>query len=170
MLGLAITACGGGDDSDSGSDAGTPATSEGGKQGGSVTVMSIGDVDSLDPGYWYYQYDYQALSQTTQRQLYGWEPDDGTKPVPDLAVDLPEIADGGKTLTIKIKPGIKYSPPLEDRTVNAADIKYGLERIFQPRVGTATSAPISARSRAPRRTRTARRTRSPASRRPTTRR
>jgi peptide/nickel transport system substrate-binding protein len=135
VLGLAVTACGGGDDSGDNGDAGTPATGDSGKQGGSVTVMSIGDVDSLDPGYWYYQYDYMALQQTTQRQLYGWKPDDGTKPVPDLAVDLPEISNGGKTLTIKIKPGIKYSPPLQDRTVTAADIKYGLERIFQPRVG-----------------------------------
>ena len=36
------------------------------------------------------------------------------KPTPDLATALPQVSDGGKTLTIKIKAGIKYSPPLSE--------------------------------------------------------
>jgi peptide/nickel transport system substrate-binding protein len=42
--------------------------------GGHLDVFSVADVDSLDPGYWYYGYDYMALGQTTQRWLYAWEP------------------------------------------------------------------------------------------------
>src|SRR4051812_31662161 len=57
----------------------------GGKQGGAVTILdAAGGVDSLDPGYWYYQTDYEELGQTTQRQLYGW-PADATTPAPDIA-------------------------------------------------------------------------------------
>jgi len=105
------------------------------KNGGTLTELDVaGGVDSLDPGYWYYQTDYQQLSQTTQRQLYGWPPS-ATSPVPDLATSLPVASNGGKTLTIKIRPGVRYSPPLQNRTVTAADVKYGLERCFAANVG-----------------------------------
>jgi peptide/nickel transport system substrate-binding protein len=135
ILGVVVTACGGDGDEDKGNgNAGTPATGESGKKGGSLEVLSAADVDSLDPGYWYYQYDYMALALPTQRGLYGWEPD-ATEPTPDLAEDLPEVSDGGKTLTIKLKPGIKYSPPLQDRTVTAKDVKYAIERAFLPKIG-----------------------------------
>ena len=85
------------------------------KTGGTLTVLDVaGGVDSLDPGYWYYQTDYSDLGDTTQRQLYGWPPNADT-PVPDLATALPAVSDGGKTLTIHIKPGIHYSAPLASR-------------------------------------------------------
>ncbi len=103
--------------------------------GGTLKVLdTAGGIDSLDPGYWYYQADYQEVGNTTQRQLYGWKPDE-TKPTPDLAEDLPAVSNGGKTLTIKLKPDIKYSAPLQTRTVKAADVKYALERCFLPQVG-----------------------------------
>ncbi len=94
-----------------------------------------GGADSLDPGYWYYQTDYADLGETTQRQLYHWPPNDTTTPVPDLATALPTVTDGGKTLTIHIKTGIHYSPPLASRTVTAADIKYAMDRCFDAAVG-----------------------------------
>jgi peptide/nickel transport system substrate-binding protein len=104
------------------------------KQGGTVTILDTeGGVDSLDPGYWYYQTDTKELG-ITQRQLYGWKPNEDT-PTPDLALALPQATDGGKTLTIKLRPGIKYSAPLATRTVTAADVKYALERCFLPQVG-----------------------------------
>lgn len=93
-----------------------------------------GGIDSLDPGYWYYQADYTELGMTTQRTLYGWEPDK-TSPTPDLALDRPQLSDGGRTLTIRIRPGIRYSPPLERRTVRSDDFKYALERCFLPQIG-----------------------------------
>ena len=106
-----------------------------GKNGGTVTVLDVaGGVDSLDPGSWYYQADYQQLAQTTQRSLYAWPASAGS-PAPDLATSLPHVSNGGKTLTITIKPGIKYSAPLQSRTVTAADFKYALERCFAANVG-----------------------------------
>jgi peptide/nickel transport system substrate-binding protein len=114
---------------------GSKKSSSGGKTGGAVTVLdAAGGVDSLDPGYWYYQTDYSALGQTTQRQLYGWPPD-ATQPAPDLATGKPTLANGGKTITIKIKQGIKYAPPHQTRVVKSADFKYALERCFLPSVG-----------------------------------
>jgi peptide/nickel transport system substrate-binding protein len=120
-LAVGISACGG----DGGAEA---------KSGGTLKILdTAGGVDSLDPGYWYYQQDFAQLDNTTQRQLYGWKPDE-TKPTPDLAEDLPKVSNAGKMVTIKIKSGIKYSPPLQNRTVKSADIKYALERCFLPQV------------------------------------
>lgn len=111
-----------------------------GKNGGTVTVLeSAGGVDGLDPGYWYYETDYTDLGGTTQRTLYGFGPTD-TSPKPDLATALPTLSDGGKTLTIHIKPGVHYSAPLQTRTVTAADIKYAMERCFAANVGNGYSS------------------------------
>src|SRR4051794_34099795 len=131
---LIVAGCGGGNSnkSSSGGSAAT-TTTEGAKKGGHLDVLSASDVDSLDPGYWYYQYDYMALMEPTQRSLYGWEAD-ADKPTPDLATGDPAVSDGGKTMTIKIRPGIKYSAPVK-RDVKAADFKYALERCFLPQVG-----------------------------------
>jgi peptide/nickel transport system substrate-binding protein len=126
LVALVVAGCGGGKKSST--------TGASGKTGGNVTLLdSAGSVDSLDPGYWYYQTDYTELGQTTQRWLYSWTPD-GTSPTPDIAQGMPQVSNGGKTLTIKIKSGIKYSAPLANRTVQAADIKYAMERCFLPQV------------------------------------
>jgi peptide/nickel transport system substrate-binding protein len=135
VLALVAAGCGSSNDNKS-SGGGKPATTaaEGAKKGGHLDVMSLSDVDSLDPGYWYYQYDYMALAEPTQRGLYGWEADK-TQPTPDLAEGEPAITDGGKTYTIKIRPGIKYSPGPVKRAVKADDFKYAIERCFLPQVG-----------------------------------
>ena len=135
---LGISACGSSSSSSKTSSTVTNAATTG-KTGGTLTVLDVaGGVDSLDPGYWYYQTDYSDLGDTTQRQLYGWPPNAET-PVPDLATALPAVSDGGKTLTIHIKPGIHYSAPLASETVKSADIKYAMERCFDGAVGNGYS-------------------------------
>jgi peptide/nickel transport system substrate-binding protein len=136
-LALLATGCGGGGNGGSGK--GPDIADTTGKRGGHVDVLSIDDVTSLDPGYWYYTYDYQVIGYTTQRALYGWKPRDST-PSPDLAVALPTTSADGKTVTIKIKPNIKYSAPLQDRAVTSADVKYALERSFLASVQNLYSA------------------------------
>jgi peptide/nickel transport system substrate-binding protein len=121
LVPLAVAGCGGG-----------------GKKGGTLTVLSQGDVDSLDPGYHYYQYDTEALDQTTQRTLYGWKPD-GRTPTPDLAASMPTISDGGRTITIKLKTGIRFSPPV-NRAATSGDVKYAIERTFLPQVSNPYSS------------------------------
>jgi len=120
---LLIAACGGGG---GGGEA---------QKGGTAKMLdTAGGVDSIDPGYWYYQSDYEELGNTTQRWLYGWKPDE-SKPTPDLATGPPKTSNGNKTITVTIKSGIKYSAPLQNRTVKTADIKYAMERCFLPQVG-----------------------------------
>src|SRR3954469_2624449 len=135
-LALVAAGCGGGSSNKttgaSGTASGEPVS--GAQKGGSLTVLSLADVDSLDPGYWYYQYDYMALAQPTERWLYSWKPED-TKPTPDIAADMPKVSADGKTLTIKIRPGINYSAPLKGQTVKAQDIAYAITRALIPRTG-----------------------------------
>ncbi len=103
--------------------------------GGTVTVLDVaGSVDSLDPGYWYYETDYTELGQTTQRWLYGWKAN-ASSPTPDLATAMPVLSNGDRTLTIHIRRGVHYSAPLQHVTVSAADIKYAMERCFAASVG-----------------------------------
>lgn len=129
---IGVVGCGGSSSSSSGGGGGSNTA---GKNGGTVTVMeAAGGVDSLDPGYWYYQTDYTDLYQTTQRALYGFNATDKS-PRPDIATALPVVSDGGKTLTIHIKPGIHYSAPLQTRSVTSTDIKYALDRCFLAQVG-----------------------------------
>src|SRR3954447_4862742 len=111
-----------------------PAAARAQSPGGHLDVLSAADRDNLDPGYWYYQYDYMALGQTTQRWLYAWEPGK-TTPTPDVAAGMPQTSADGKTVTIAIRPGIRYSAPLAGRTVAAADVAYALQRVLAPRTG-----------------------------------
>ena len=134
-LAFVAAGCGGGSSNKKGA-AGTASGEpvSGAQKGGHLDVLSLADVDSLDPGYWYYQYDYMALAFPTQRWLYSWGPTD-TKPRPDIADGMPKTSSDGKTVTIKIHPGIKYSAPLKGQTVKAADIKYALTRDLMSRTG-----------------------------------
>jgi peptide/nickel transport system substrate-binding protein len=139
---LGIAACGGG--SSSNSTGGGGGTSGGGadkpetgavvpgKKGGTLHVMSNGDVDYIDPGAAYYQFTF-ILTYATQRPLFSYKPDDAAKAVPDFAAAEPEVSADGKTITIKVRQGVKFSPPV-NREATAADVKYAIERGFNPHV------------------------------------
>src|SRR3954453_4707037 len=137
-LSLGVAACGGSDsgNSDSGkANTGTAQTPpRQAKQGGKLTVLWTGDVDHIDCGQTYYQMG-NFICNATQKQLYAYKPDDGTTLVPDLADGDPQVSKDGKTVTVKIKPGLKYSPPYQDHTVTSADVKYAIERGFYSSVG-----------------------------------
>jgi peptide/nickel transport system substrate-binding protein len=131
-LALAVAGCGGGN---SGSE--KPAQNNAGppknaKKGGDLSVLYAADVDNIDPGITYYQYGF-LVAYATQRPLYSFKPDDATNPEPDLAEGPPEIAPDGKTLTIKIRTGVKFSPPV-NREVTTKDVKYAIERAFTTQV------------------------------------
>src|SRR5215217_2238211 len=61
-------------------------------------------------------------------------------PVPDLAEGDPQISKDNKTITVKLRSGVKFSPPV-DREVTSKDVKYAFERAFTQNVpsGYATS-------------------------------
>lgn len=132
-LSLAIAACGGGEkkQSTSGGEGGS-TTVPAGKKGGTVTVLSAGDVDYMDPGQAFYTFSYQIV-YSTQRALYFFSPEDSEKQIPDLADGPPQIAGDQRSLTVKIKKGIKFAPPV-NREVTSADVKYAMERAFSENV------------------------------------
>ena len=135
-LALVVAACGGSDNgggSTSSSGGGAANQETGGKQGGVLRQLGSSDVDYLDPGHTYYTGGYQ-VAYPTQRTLYSFKPDNATDPVPDLATGKPEISDDLKTVTVKIKTGVKFSPPV-NREVTSKDIKYAFERFFSANVG-----------------------------------
>ena len=108
------------------------ATIKPGTPGGKLTVLASGDVDYLDPGLAYYTFGYM-VEYAVNRPLYSFKPDNSEKPVPDLATGPPEISADNKTITVKIKPGVKYAPPV-NREVTTKDIKYAFERAFSKNV------------------------------------
>jgi peptide/nickel transport system substrate-binding protein len=135
VVALALTACGSNKSSGgSGGEQAKPGTGDvvKGKKGGTLTVLSNGDVDYVDPGAAYYQFSF-IMVYATQRPLFSYEAGDASKAVPDLADGEAQVSDGGKTITVKIKRGVRFSPPV-DREVTSADVKYGLERGLNPHV------------------------------------
>jgi peptide/nickel transport system substrate-binding protein len=138
MAGLvAIAACG---SSDKGTGGGTssvarstsPTAIKAGAAGGKLTVLASGDVDYVDPGLDYYTFGYM-VQYAVNRTLYSFKPDNSEKPVPDLAAGPPQISADNKTITVRIKPGVKYAPPV-NREVTTRDIKYAFERAFSKEV------------------------------------
>ncbi|HEX8102262.1 MAG TPA: ABC transporter substrate-binding protein [Solirubrobacteraceae bacterium] len=95
---------------------------------GTLTVVSNGDFVDTDCGRAYYSYDYM-LCYATQRPPYSYNPAAAGAPVPDLAEAPPEIGDGGRTITIRLRPGVRFSPPV-GREVTSDDVKYAIERMF----------------------------------------
>ena len=95
--------------------------------GGTITVLSAGDVDHIDPGEAYYSFSYE-ITYATQRPLYSYKPS-SVKAVPDLAAGMPTLSHGGKTVTVRIRDGVRFSPPV-NREVTSADVKYAIERGF----------------------------------------
>jgi peptide/nickel transport system substrate-binding protein len=133
MLAAGVAACGGGDSGKGGSDSSgeKPATAGApvqGRQGGKLTMLWTDDVDFIDPGESYYQMGYMVNS-ATQKPLYSYRPDDGAKLVPDMAESLPEVTEDGRTVTVKLRKGVRFSPPVS-REVKAKDVKYAIERGF----------------------------------------
>jgi peptide/nickel transport system substrate-binding protein len=134
---ILVAACGG-DDTESGGSGqsgdsaqeGTPAK---GKQGGKLTQLSASDVDYLDPGHTYYQFGFE-VQQAAHRTLYGFFPGDVENVKPDLAEGEPQISEDKKTLTVKIRPNIKFAPPV-NRVITSKDVKYAIERSFTENVG-----------------------------------
>ena len=131
---LALAACssGGGSPAGSGSTAATPVT------GGTLNMLGAGDVDYMDPNISYYSVGYLNLRMWS-RQLFTYPADpgsDNTKPVADLATEIPTKDNGGisadgKTYTIHIRPGAQWNTT-PARQVTATDMVLGVKRTANP--------------------------------------
>ncbi len=129
---VVLAACGSSSSNKSGSGGGgasvTPQSDQ--QKGGTLKVQSAEGFEHLDPGSSYFQLDYMVV-YATQRPLYSFKPDDFKTAVPDLAASAPQISSDQKTVTVKIRPGIKYST---GGTVTSKDVKFAIERGFNPNV------------------------------------
>jgi peptide/nickel transport system substrate-binding protein len=150
FLTLAVAACGSSSSGGSPGSGGTVklplkpgenAASEsitGGKQGGTLQVLSSEGFQHLDPGSAYFALDYQVV-YSIERPLFVFMPNSQTQLSPDLATEIPTssnggITDGGKTVTIHIEKNVKYAPPV-NRTVTSQDVAYAIQRMADPNVG-----------------------------------
>jgi len=151
LLALGVAACGSSGGSSSSSSGIANATSlplkagenpagqqlYGKKKGGTLTVYSSEDFEHLDPGESYFVQDY-AVDYPTQRPLFAYMPNNSSTVSPDLATQIPTttnggITDGGKTVTVHIRQGVYFSPPVT-REVTSADVAYAIERGANPNV------------------------------------
>src|SRR5437588_6237927 len=146
LLAAIVAACG---SSSSSSSAGAPKiplkagenpvgqTLYGKTKGGTLTAYSSEDFEHLDPGQAYFVDDYIVM-YATQRLLWVYPPNSSSQLVPDLATEVPSlsnggITDGGKTVTVHIHHGVRFSPPV-NREVTSADVAYAVERGANPNV------------------------------------
>ncbi len=96
-----------------------------GKKGGKLEQLGASDVDFLDPGQTYYTGGFQVI-YATQTPLYAPKPDQD-EAEPALADGQPQISDDKKSVTVKLKKGVKFGPPV-NREIQAKDVKYAFER------------------------------------------
>lgn len=104
------------------------------KHGGTLTVINQGDFQQIDPGASYYQFDYM-VDYATQRPLYSFKPSE-THATPDLASGPPQISPDNRTVTVAIRRGVRFSPPV-NREVSSSDVRYAIERAFSAGVPNA---------------------------------
>lgn len=104
--------------------------SSGGKEGGILNVTYASFPDYMDP-----QLSYTAEGWTAMGEVYiplltykHAEGAEGAEVVPGLAKEMPKISNGGKTYTLFLRPGLKYS---NGKPVKASDFPYAIERLFK---------------------------------------
>jgi peptide/nickel transport system substrate-binding protein len=108
---------------------GTPAP----PQGGTFRFALQSDVSAaFDPQKEYYTISWEFMRCCLLRTLMSYNgkvtAEQGAQVFPDLASEPPTTSSDGLTWTFKLKPGIKYAPPLQDETVTSGDIVRALER------------------------------------------
>jgi peptide/nickel transport system substrate-binding protein len=108
----------------------TVLASPGSHRGEKLLMEMDSPPDSLDPGFSYDDRAWQVLSMTNDglvgyRRVGGPA---GAQVVPDLAVSMPTVSDGGRTYVFQLRRGIRYS---NGRLVTASDVRYSIERQFR---------------------------------------
>ncbi len=140
VMAVVLAACGGGSSSSSSgsssttseaeSEGGTPPAEEGeGNEGGTLKGAYTSFPDYMDP-----QISYTAEGWTAMRPVYiplltykHAAGEEGAEIIPGLAKELPKVTNGGKTYTMFLRKGLKYSNGEE---IKAGDFKYAVERCF----------------------------------------
>jgi peptide/nickel transport system substrate-binding protein len=134
---LALGACGGGSDAPPRGGYGSALPSDSQKRGGTLKILASSRLGTLDPGGSPTQLE-NTIIFATQRALYSFKPGDPNTPVPDLADGAPVLGADNRSVRVRLKRGIRYGTneqtAVTGREVTAADVKYALERAFDPHV------------------------------------
>jgi peptide/nickel transport system substrate-binding protein len=106
------------------------SSSSGGKEGGFLNGTYASFPDYMDPGLSYTAEGWTAMADTyipllTYKHVEGIQ---GAEVIPGLAKEMPKISNGGKTYTLFLRPGLKYS---NGEPVKASDFTYAVERVFK---------------------------------------
>jgi peptide/nickel transport system substrate-binding protein len=117
---IGLASCGGGDETSGGS----------GDKGGILNATYASFPDYMDPALSYSAEGWTAMSEVylpllTYKHANGEE---GSEVIPALAEDLPVISNGGKTYTLSLRPGLKYS---DGTPVKASDFAFSVERMIE---------------------------------------
>jgi peptide/nickel transport system substrate-binding protein len=121
---LVLAGCGD-DDGDDGGDGG----SGGAREGGSVTIAHSFQPDSLDPAVAYGVTTWEALwlVYTPPLTYERAEGEEGAQLIPGVARELPEVSDDGKTYTLTLREGLKYS---DGTAAKASDFEHTIKRVL----------------------------------------
>jgi peptide/nickel transport system substrate-binding protein len=125
VLSLGLVSCGSGSGD---------ASAGGGKQGGTLNITYASFPDYMDPGLSYTAEGWTAMGEVyipllTYKHAEGAE---GSEVVPGLAKEMPKISNAGKTYTMFLRPGLKYS---DGTPVKASDFTNAVERVFKVNSG-----------------------------------
>jgi peptide/nickel transport system substrate-binding protein len=117
---IGLASCGGGDNTSGGS----------GGKGGILKATYASFPDYMDPALSYTVEGWTAMADVylpllTYKHANGEE---GSEVVPGLAKELPKISNGGKTYTLFLRPGLKYS---DGTPVKASDFPASVERMIE---------------------------------------
>ncbi len=106
------------------------SSSSSGKEGGTLNGRYTSFPDYMDP-----QLSYTAEGWTTMQNVYiplltyaHASGKAGSEVIPGLAEDLPKITNGGKTYTMTLRKGLKYS---DGTPVKASDFQNAVERMYK---------------------------------------
>jgi peptide/nickel transport system substrate-binding protein len=110
------------------------SSSSGGKEGGTLNATYASFPDYMDPGLSYTAEGWTAMGEVyipllTYKHANGTA---GAALEPGLAKEMPKITNGGKTYTMFLRPGLKYS---NGQPVKASDFTYAVERVFKVNSG-----------------------------------
>ena len=128
LVGQVLAACG----SSSSSTSTGAAASTTPKKGGTLVFAWDSEPATLDPAIAWNLVDWQ-VEHSVFESLFRYRAvpgEAGTTLEPAMAVAMPAMSNGGKTYTIKLKPGILFQPPVS-REVTAEDFKYSFERMMR---------------------------------------
>ena len=105
----------------------TASVASGPKKGGTLILARAGEVTNLDP------HKVPAFTSARVFELvysYLMRLDENLAVQPDLADSMPTTSSDGKTVTVKIRSGVKFH---NGDALTSADVKYTFDRIIDPK-------------------------------------